>query len=202
MNKMRCPHCKKELTPVKGKQAGTQYSTPLRCVLFNAPLRGKSTLVVFLSSQFSKYFPFSCFLLQKPKSKVLNLHRNPIPTVDIIIAIGDKIVLIKRKNPPLGWALPGGFVDYGESFEDAALREAKEETGLDVMALVQFHTYSNPDRDSRCHTASTVFTGKAKGLPQAGDDAAKAELFGKDTLPLLAFDHAKILADYFASLKF
>lgn len=131
----------------------------------------------------------------------LKLHRNPIPTVDIIIEVDDRIVLIERKNPPPGWALPGGFVDYGESFEQAALREAKEETGLDVMNLNQFHTYSAPGRDPRCHTASTVFTGRGDGTLLAGDDAAKAELFSKDNLPYLAFDHGKILADYFARYK-
>jgi ADP-ribose pyrophosphatase YjhB (NUDIX family) len=128
-------------------------------------------------------------------------HRNPLPTVDIIIEIGDRIVLIERKNPPFGWALPGGFVDYGESYETAALREAEEETGLAVTALRQFHTYSDPGRDPRQHTASTVFIGRAEGTPQAGDDAARAELFTADNLPTLAFDHARILADYYAAKK-
>lgn len=128
-------------------------------------------------------------------------HRNPTPTVDIIIEIGDQIVLIERKNPPYGWALPGGFVDYGESYETAALREAEEETNLKVNDLRQFHTYSNPDRDPRGHTASTVFIGKADGAPTAGDDAARVELFTRDELPTLAFDHAEILADYFKSRK-
>jgi len=107
-------------------------------------------------------------------------------------------VLIKRKNPPYGWALPGGFVDYGESYETAAVREAEEETGLAVTDLAQFHTYSRPDRDTRMHTASTVFTGKAKGEPVAGDDAGEAGLFSRDDLPELAFDHAEILSDYFS----
>lgn len=128
-------------------------------------------------------------------------HRNPTPTVDIIIEIGDQIVLIERKNPPFGWALPGGFVDYGESYETAALREAEEETNLKVSELSQFRTYSDPGRDPRGHTASTVFIGKADGAPCAGDDASRAELFTKDNLPTLAFDHAKILADYFTSRK-
>lgn len=128
-------------------------------------------------------------------------HRNPTPTVDIIIEIGDRIVLIERKNPPYGWALPGGFVDYGESYETAALREAEEETNLKVNDLRQFHTYSNPGRDPRGHTASTVFIGKADGAPTAGDDAARVELFTRDELPTLAFDHAEILADYFKSRK-
>ena len=127
------------------------------------------------------------------------LFRNPVPTVDIIIEVGDKIVLIKRKNPPYGWALPGGFVDYGESYENAAAREALEETGLTVQNLIQFHTYSDPGRDSRQHTASTVFIGQAEENPQAGDDAAEAGLFGEDNLPDLVFDHAQILADYFAA---
>jgi 8-oxo-dGTP diphosphatase len=127
--------------------------------------------------------------------------RNPVPTVDIIIEIDEKIVLIKRKNPPYGWALPGGFVDYGESFETAAAREAQEETGLTVQGLRQFHTYSDPGRDPRQHTASTVFIAQAEGPPTAGDDAAEAGLFSEGSLPNLAFDHGTILADYFAAKK-
>ena len=127
--------------------------------------------------------------------------RNPIPTVDIIIEIKGKIVLIKRKNPPFGWALPGGFVDYGESFEDAAAREAFEETGLLLRGLEQFHTYSNPNRDARMHTASTVFIAQSDDIPRAGDDAADAGLFAEDELPELAFDHDQILADYFSHKK-
>ena len=126
-------------------------------------------------------------------------HKNPAPTVDIIIQINGGIVLIKRRNPPLGWALPGGFVDYGESLEQAAIREAKEETGLDVCLLSQFHTYSDPSRDRRRHTISTVFTATAKGHPIGGDDAAEAQIFFQDTLPPLVFDHAQILADFFAT---
>ena len=128
-------------------------------------------------------------------------YRNPVPTVDIIIEIEDggekKIVLIERKNPPAGWAIPGGFVDYGESLEDAARREAKEETGLDVTLVRQFHTYSDPARDPRRHTMSTVFITTAKGKPEGADDALRAELFSLDKLPSpLAFDHARILDDY------
>ena len=125
--------------------------------------------------------------------------RNPLPTVDIIIEVGEEIVLIERKNPPYGWALPGGFVDYGESYETAAAREALEETGLAVRELRQFHTYSDPSRDPRRHTASTVFIARASGRPQAGDDAADAALFTRQTLPPLVFDHPRILADYFAA---
>jgi 8-oxo-dGTP diphosphatase len=126
----------------------------------------------------------------------IQVYRNPVPTVDIIIEIEDKIVLIERKNPPFGWALPGGFVDYGESFETAAQREAKEETGLEVNHLRQFRTYSDPSRDERQHTASTVFTGTAEGQPVAGDDAKRVALFNQQDLPKLAFDHALIIADY------
>lgn len=140
--------------------------------------------------------------MQCPHCKAeIESHRNPTPTVDIIIEIGEQIVLIERKNPPYGWALPGGFVDYGESYETAALREAEEETSLKVTGLRQFHTYSEPDRDPRGHTASTVFIGTSDGSPRAGDDAARAGLFGQDTLPPLAFDHARILVDYFKSKK-
>lgn len=125
--------------------------------------------------------------------------KNPIPTVDIIIELEDKgIILIKRKNPPYGWAIPGGFVDYGESLEDAAKREAKEETSLDVELIKQFHTYSDPKRDDRFHTISTVYIAKAKGEPKAEDDAAEVGVFKEDNLPEpIVFDHKEILKDYF-----
>jgi len=125
--------------------------------------------------------------------------KNPFPTVDIIIEIeGKGIVLIKRKNPPYGWAIPGGFVDYGESLEEAAVREALEETSLEVTLLRQFHVYSAPDRDPRQHTIATVFIASAHGIPKAGDDAMDAGIFTKDTLPEeIAFDHRSILYDYF-----
>ncbi len=125
-------------------------------------------------------------------------YKNPIPTVDIIIELKDGIVLIKRKNPPYGWAIPGGFIDYGESAESAAIREAKEETNLEITDLRQFHTYSDPNRDLRFHTISIVFVAKAKGTPQAKDDAMEIGVFTKDNLPEeIAFDHRKILGDYF-----
>ena len=127
----------------------------------------------------------------------ITVYRNPTPTVDIIIETEGGIVLIERKNPPYGWAIPGGFVDYGESYENAARREAREETGLKVELTRQLHTYSDPNRDARQHTASTVFIATASGHPVAADDAQKAEIFFADTLPALAFDHAQILKDYF-----
>ncbi len=126
-----------------------------------------------------------------------------MPTVDIIIETRTKdgrsgIVLIKRKNPPFGWALPGGFVDYGETLEHAAVREAKEETSLDIQLQCQMHTYSDPKRDPRKHTISTVFIAKACGKPVARDDAQEVKVFHKDELSFpLAFDHKKILSDYF-----
>ena len=124
--------------------------------------------------------------------------RNPIPTIDLIIEYNKGIILINRKNPPEGWALPGGFVDYGESLEAAAVREAKEETGLEVELLRQFHAYSDPKRDPRHHTITIVFIAKAKGKAIAGDDAKEIGLFNKDTLPdQIAFDHRDIINDYF-----
>jgi ADP-ribose pyrophosphatase YjhB (NUDIX family) len=131
--------------------------------------------------------------------------KNPCPTVDIIIECrteeGEKgIVLIKRKNPPLKWALPGGFVDYGESLEQAAVREAMEETSLIVRLRRQFHSYSDPTRDPRQHNITTVFIAEAEGNPRAADDAAEAALFHEGNLPELAFDHGLILRDYFRHL--
>jgi len=124
-------------------------------------------------------------------------YRNPFPTVDIIIRDGDQIVLIERRNEPAGWALPGGFVDYGETLEIAAMREAREETGLELDELRQFHAYSDPARDPRQHNISVVFTARGIGTLHAGDDAKNARRFPLDALPSpLCFDHAKILADY------
>ena len=124
--------------------------------------------------------------------------RNPIPTVDIIIEYKGGIILIKRKNPPEGWALPGGFVDYGESLETAAFREAKEETGLNINLIRQFHTYSDPKRDPRYHTITTVYIAKAKGIAIAGDDAEQIGAFKRGVFPEdIAFDHREILNDYF-----
>lgn len=125
-------------------------------------------------------------------------YRQPFVTVDVIIEYEGGIVLIKRKNPPEGWALPGGFVDYGESLERAAEREAKEETGLDIELIRQFHTYSEPERDPRHHTITTVFIAQGKGLLRSGDDAKEAAVFRKEDLPEeIAFDHKRILNDYF-----
>jgi 8-oxo-dGTP diphosphatase len=125
-------------------------------------------------------------------------HRNPYPTVDIIIEVDGKIVLIERKFPPPGWAIPGGFVEVGETLAAAARREAKEETSLDVAIVEMFHSYSDPTRDPRHHTISTVFLATATGTPRADDDAARVGLYTETDLPPLAFDHAKVLADYFA----
>ena len=126
-------------------------------------------------------------------------QRNPFLAVDAIIETEGGIVLIKRKNPPPGWAIPGGFVDYGETIEDAVIREAKEETGLDINIIRQFHTYSDPKRDPRHHTVSTIFIASATGTPVAADDAKEAGIFSRDTLPaVLAFDHRQILDDYFS----
>jgi 8-oxo-dGTP diphosphatase len=126
------------------------------------------------------------------------LGAGPFTTVDAIIEISGGIVIIQRSNPPFGWALPGGFVDYGESLEDAVIREAKEETNLDLIDIKQFHTYSDPGRDPRFHTIGTVFIAKAKGKPQAGDDAAGLKIVKLSEIEKLefAFDHKKIIQDY------
>ena len=129
---------------------------------------------------------------------IYKLQNGPFTTVDAIIEINDGIVVIERSNPPFGLALPGGFVDYGESLEDAVIRETKEETNLDIVELQQFHTYSEPNRDPRFHTIGTVFLAKAKGKPQAGDDAADLKIIKLTEIEKLdfAFDHKKIILDY------
>lgn len=132
----------------------------------------------------------------EPFSKPLT----PLLTVDIIIELLDRpgrpIVLIERKYPPPGWALPGGFVDVGETLEAAAVREAREETSLDVSLQLLLGNYSEPSRDPRGHAASAVYLATASGEPLAADDARTVKLFDPVQLPALAFDHERILADY------
>ncbi|MCL4478011.1 MAG: NUDIX hydrolase [Deltaproteobacteria bacterium] len=130
-------------------------------------------------------------------------YKNPVPTVDIIIETDNKLILIERKNPPYGWAIPGGFVDYGESLETAAQREALEETSLEVSLIEQFYTYSAPSRDPRYHTITTVFIARPfKGEPKAEDDAKSLKLFTQHDLPdNIAFDHRMVLQDYYEYKK-
>jgi len=127
-------------------------------------------------------------------------YKNPKPTVDVLIELEGRpgeLVFIERANEPRGLALPGGFVDEGEWVADAAVREVKEETGLDVELAELFHVYSDPSRDARQHTVSTVFIGRARGTPVGGDDAARAIVARPDALPgPLVFDHATIVTDY------
>ena len=134
---------------------------------------------------------------------VVKVYHNPFPTVDIIIEQDEGIVLILRRNEPRQWAIPGGFCDYGESLEEAAVREAREETGLEVELIEQFHTYSDPRRDPRQHNITTVFIARSiGGALQAQDDAQEIGVFPEGELPpQLAFDHAEILKDCFIYKK-
>ena len=131
------------------------------------------------------------------------LGMGPYVTVDVIIEVPDGIVIIERTNPPYGWALPGGFVDYGESLETAVEREAKEETGLELKNLRQFKTYSEPDRDPRFHTVSTVFIAEGIGIPRAGDDAANLKIVSSGELleGKYAFDHRTVLEEYLQEVR-
>ncbi|WP_281950510.1 NUDIX hydrolase [Nitrosophilus kaiyonis] len=133
--------------------------------------------------------------------------KTPFLTVDGIIKIFEEdkfkgIVLIKRKNPPIGLALPGGFVEVGERVEEALIREMKEETSLDVTIERLLGVYSDPKRDPRFHTASCVFICNAKGIPKGGDDAKEAYIYKLEEIEydLMVFDHAKILKDFLEKL--
>lgn len=134
----------------------------------------------------------------------VSLPRTPALTVDLVIELADRpgrpIVLIERRHPPRGHALPGGFVDVGETVEAAARREAREETGLEVTLKALLGVYSDPGRDARGHTVSIVYVAEARGEPAAGDDAAAVRVATLDALPPLAFDHGRILADYARTL--
>ena len=125
------------------------------------------------------------------------IFRNPAPTTDIVIEIDGGIVLIRRKNPPHGWALPGGFIDYGEKAEDAAVREAREETGLEIVITDLLGVYSDPARDPRGHTLTVVFVARGHGVPAPADDAEDLMIVDPENLPYpIAFDHSQIIADY------
>jgi len=134
----------------------------------------------------------------------ITMFANPTPTVDVVVYLPWKgVVLVERANEPHGWALPGGFVDEGESVEHAAIREAREEIGLDVELTGLLGVYSRPDRDPRRHTLSVVFTSlpRTPDDPTGGDDAKSAVWFALDNLPEpLVFDHAEILRDFSDSL--
>jgi 8-oxo-dGTP diphosphatase len=142
----------------------------------------------------------SLFSITCPCCGAVSAPRNPFPTVDVVLyRPGLGVLLIERRNPPHGWALPGGFIDYGESAEQAAVREALEETGLAVRLTGLLGVYSDPDRDPRFHTLSVVFTAEADGeeAPRAGDDAGQARFFPLDALPCdMAFDHRRIIEDF------
>jgi 8-oxo-dGTP diphosphatase len=126
----------------------------------------------------------------------------PPIAADVIVEVGDRIVLIDRKNFPFGWAIPGGFVDFGETVEQAAVREAREEISLDVELRALLGIYSRPDRDPRGQTISVVYIGSATGAPQAADDAKHVALVLPDRPPSpMAFDHIEILADYVSFLR-
>ncbi len=163
-----------------------------------SPVLQKIILVLFSPEAFQDFRKYGEGYLQYMKEK---MAQGPFVTVDGIVLYQDGIVLIERLNPPLGWALPGGFVDYGESVEDAVIREIKEETNLDFYDYKQFRVFSSPKRDPRFHTISVVFSGQAKGCLSAASDARSAKVFPYHNLPdAIAFDHKEIIEAYKTSI--
>jgi ADP-ribose pyrophosphatase YjhB (NUDIX family) len=137
-----------------------------------------------------------------PAQKQKKVTKKPAPVVDIIIRVDDGVILTKRRRKPRGWALPGGFIKYGETAEAAAVREAFAETCLVIENLEQFGVYSDPNRDPRRHMISIVFTADGEGLPKGDADSEDIGIFTEDMLPSpLAFDHEEILQDYFESVR-
>ncbi len=152
----------------------------------------------------SVILPENCFnICEKIATELLEsitkkTFRNPYPAADVIIKKSRGVVLIYRRNFPQGWAIPGGFINFGESAENAAMREAKEETGLKIKNLKLFGVFSKPGRDPRFHTISIVFTADGEGEICPGDDASKAKIFHRNALPEnIAFDHREILERFF-----
>lgn len=172
--------------------------------VFRLLRNGNTTLkeIIFCLYDKEAYEIFDKHMLGYLKHAVEVLQNGPFITVDVILDVEGKneggIVIIKRSNPPFGWALPGGFVDYGESLEEAVTREAKEETGAELLDLRQFHTYSDPRRDPRFHTIGTVFLAKPKGELKAGDDAAVLKVVPLSEIEKFdfAFDHKNVIKDY------
>lgn len=158
------------------------------------PVLKKIVFVLYSQDAFEIFEQNVCRYLEYMTVK---LCEGPFVTVDGIVEYNGGIIMVERSNPPLGWALPGGFVDYGESVEDAVAREIKEETNLDFLEFKQFKVYSQPDRDPRFHTVSVVFAGKGKGTLKADSDASYAKVFQWNSLPeKIAFDHRKIIDEY------
>lgn len=159
--------------------------------------------ITFVLFDKSAYDVFNKNVISYLEYIIHKIQSGPFITVDIIIELPQGIVMIERSNPPYGWAIPGGFLDYNESLEDCAVREAKEETSLDIYGLKQMHTYSRPGRDPRFHTVTCVFIAKGKGTPRADSDAANLKVFKpEEALKLnLAFDHKQVLRDYIENIK-
>jgi len=154
--------------------------------------------IVFVAYSDRVYQAFSNNIGRYLNYMVKKISQGPFLTVDGIVEYNNGIIMIKRSNPPLGWALPGGFVDYGESLEHAAQREGKEETNLDIELISPFRAYSDPKRDKRTHTITFVFIAKGRGEPKGMDDAKQAKWFSVSEIKELniAFDHKKIILDY------